>query len=139
MRYKTHLALGILIGILYIYFFRNVNIYLFMPVVALFSIMPDLDTPNSFISHKLPFLSFPISLISKHRGFFHSVFPPLILFFIFYQFNYPTLAFGIFIGYIAHLIGDALTVEGINFLHPFSRFTIQGPIETGSFGEILFL
>lgn len=139
MMFRTHLAFGFLIGLLSLKILDVSHPIIFLVLVTLFSSLPDIDHPKSKIGRKFFFISWPISIIFKHRGFFHSLFPPLILFFVFYYFNLIFLAFAIAIGYISHLLGDALTKEGINFLHPLSTFRIQGPLRTGAMIEtILF-
>ncbi len=45
--------------------------------------------------------------------------------------------FGLFIGYLSHLLSDALTVSGVNFLHPVAKFKIRGPVRTGTFFEVI--
>ncbi len=131
MIFRTHLALGFLIGIVSLKFLSISSAVLFLVLVTIFSSLPDIDHPKSKIGRKLFFLSLPINMVFKHRGFFHSIFPPAVLFFVFFYFNLNLLAFSVFIGYTAHLIGDALTREGINFLHPIANFRIQGPLLTG--------
>jgi inner membrane protein len=137
MEFKTHLALAFLIAILYLSFSKNINQYIFFPIVLFFSLLPDMDHSKSYISRKFPIISAPIHFFFKHRGFFHSIFPALVLFIIFYYFIYTSLAFGILIGYLAHLIGDSMTKQGVNFLNPFSTLVLRGPIETGSFTEFI--
>ncbi len=130
--FKTHLAFGFLIGLLSLKFINITYPFLFVPLVMIFSSLPDIDHPRSKIGRKLFFISYPISWVFKHRGFFHSIFPILILFFGLSYFHLNFLAFAVAIGYLAHLLGDAMTKEGINFLHPISTFRIQGPITTGA-------
>ncbi len=140
MMFKTHLAFGFLVGLLSLKVLDTNHPILFILLVTLFSSLPDIDHPKSKIGRKLFFISWPISLVFKHRGFFHSIFPPLILFFVLNYFNFNFLAVALAIGYLSHLIGDSITKEGINFLHPISKFRIQGPIRTGAFLEkILFI
>lgn len=140
MMFRTHLAFGFLIGLLSLNILQVDYPILFVVLVTIFSSLPDIDHPRSKIGRKMFFVSWPISLIFKHRGFFHSIFPPLILFFVFYYFNLVFIAFAIAIGYISHLLGDAVTKEGINFLHPFATFRIQGPFRTGAiFETIIFI
>ncbi len=139
MMFKTHLAFGFLIGLISLKFLNISNPFVFLILITIFSSLPDIDHPKSKIGRKFPFLSWPINLIFKHRGFFHSIFPSFILFFVFHYFNLDIIAFPIALGYIAHLLGDSLTKEGINFLHPFSTFRIQGPIRTGGFLELIML
>lgn len=137
MEFKTHLALAFLVAVLYLSFFKNVNHYIFFPLVLFFSLLPDADHSKSYISRKFPLFTAPIHFFFRHRGFFHSIFPAAIIFIIFYYFSYPSIAFGILIGYLAHLIGDGLTKEGVNLLTPFSTLVLKGPIETGSFTEFI--
>lgn len=137
MIFRTHLALGFLIGLLSLSFLDIANPVIFIVLITIFSSLPDIDHPRSKIGRKFFFFSAPISLIFKHRGFFHSIFPPIILFSIFTYFKISFLAFAIAIGYIAHLIGDAMTKEGINFLHPLSTLRIQGPLTTGGKLEVI--
>lgn len=140
MMFKTHLAFGFLIGLLSLKILNTNHPILFIILVVLFSSLPDIDHPKSKIGRKLFFISWPINLIFKHRGFFHSIFPPLISFFILSYFNFIFFAFAIATGYLSHIIIDAITKEGINFLHPISKFKIQGPIRTGFLLEkILFI
>ena len=136
--FKTHLAIGFLIGLLSFKFFHFSPLF-FILLVTIFSALPDIDHPKSKYGRYLWFLSIPISFFFKHRGFFHSIFPAVIGYFIFMYFKFPLIAWSLLIGYVAHLIGDCITIEGINFLHPLSTFEIHGPIHTGKFLEsILF-
>lgn len=135
MMFRTHLAFGFLIGILSLKIIETSHPVIFIALVTIFTSLPDIDHPKSKIGRKLFFISWPISLIFKHRGFFHSIFPPLILFFTFRYLKLEFIAFPLLIGYLSHLIGDSLTKEGINFLHPVSKFTIKGPIRTGGILE----
>ncbi len=140
MMFRTHLAFGFLIALLSLKILDVSHPLIFILLVTLFSSLPDIDHPKSKIGRKLFFISWPISLVFKHRGFFHSIFPPMILFLILTYFDLSFLAATLALGYLSHLIGDSITKEGINFLHPISRFRIQGPIRTGAFLEkILFI
>jgi len=57
-----------------------------------------------------------------------------------YYFNYSRFSLPIIVGYISHLIGDAITKEGIMPFYPFSGFRIKGFIRTGGLIEqILFI
>jgi len=130
--FKTHLAFGFLIGLLSLKIFTVSYPIIFVLLVTIFSSLPDIDHPKSKIGRKFFFISIPISWVFKHRGFFHSIFPALILFFALSYFNLNFLALAVAIGYISHLLGDAVTKEGINFLHPLTTFRIQGPMTTGA-------
>ena len=135
MMFKTHLAFSFLVAMLFIQIVPVAYPFLFVPLVTLFGSLPDIDTTKSKIGRKLWFLSMPISVIFKHRGFFHSIFPALLLFVGLRFLGFPFLALAVAVGYCAHLLGDALTVEGVNFLHPISTFEMRGFMRTGSIVE----
>src|SRR3989344_9676975 len=135
MMFRTHLAFGFLIAIALTFLFKPSLPWLFIGLVTVTAALPDIDHPKSTYGRRLKFISIPISIIFKHRGFFHSIFPPLFLFFGFSYFNLSYIGIAILVGYLAHLIGDAMTKEGINFLHPFSTFHIRGPMRTGAILE----
>jgi inner membrane protein len=137
MQFRTHIALGVLIALVSIILFPKFNPIITVPLIIFFSILPDVDHSKSWISKEFSLFTAPIHLFFKHRGVFHSIFIPATASVILYYYHYPNLAFGIFVGYLAHLIGDAVTVQGINFLHPISKFKIEGPIRTGSLAEFI--
>ncbi len=139
MMYKSHLVFGIFIGIVYLLLFGvSGNKYLFLSFVGLAALFPDIDHENSKIGNKVKVLSFLIRNVFGHRGFFHSIFPAVILYFVFvYIFNLKLIGLGIAVGYISHLMSDALTVTGVNFLHPF-KAKVSGFIRTGSILEYIF-
>ena len=134
---RTHLVFALLTGLLTFKYF-NLNPFLFIVIVSLTSFLPDIDHPKSKIGRKIKVLSYPINFIFGHRGFFHSIFVALGLSFaILYIFGNYYIPF--LIGFVSHLLGDALTVQGINFIHPFKEFRIKGFITTGGLLEdILF-
>lgn len=128
MTFKSHIALGVIGGLSLGYFTpigELKNYYTMMlPLVALGSIMPDIDEPRSFIGRKLPGISHLISLTFTHRGFTHFLICPLLvtiiagLFLNEARFYVYALAFGIFM----HQVGDMLTKSGI----PYYFFPFKG-------------
>ncbi|MBS3157692.1 metal-dependent hydrolase [Candidatus Woesearchaeota archaeon] len=143
MLFKTHLMFGIfLITLLYTFFpsiITSHNIYsqiIFCVILLTSTSLPDIDTKESKISRKIPILPTIISIFTIHRGIIHSVYPVIILSAVLYQYSsFYTFAF--IIGYSSHLILDALTIQGINFLHPFTQFHVKGFIKTGSIFELI--
>ncbi len=134
---RTHLAFGLLVGLIALRFF-NVNPYLFIPLVLFGALFPDIDHPKSKLGRKIKPLSFFIKIFIGHRTLFHSLLIPLVLFIIYYILGYVyILAF--LIGFISHLAIDALTKSGINFLYPFAKLKVRGFIETGKLLEHVFL
>ncbi|MCH8003535.1 MAG: metal-dependent hydrolase [Nanoarchaeota archaeon] len=139
MMYYTHLAFGFLVSLLSIEFFNIQNKLIFILIVVFFSIFPDIDERKSKIGRKNKTLSTIINFIFGHRGFFHSIYIPLIFYFIFYYIN-NEIGIAILVGYFSHLFMDAITKNGIRPLYPIINKKINGPIKTNSILEkILFL
>lgn len=126
---RTHLALGLLAGVLVAKYYG-----ISMPVVVLVSmissILPDIDHKSSLITR---ILVLPRLLPLKHRGMLHSLAVPIIGFIVLYRLG-TAYAIAFFIGYLSHLVGDAVTKEGVNFLYPL-QLRIAGPVRTGGMLE----
>ena len=58
---------------------------------------------------------------------------------LFWFFVNNVYGIALFIGFFSHLLIDALTKKGINFLHPFSKIRISGFITTGTMEELILL
>jgi|TARA_B100001971_G_C18145067_1_gene512603 inner membrane protein len=137
--YYTHLAFGLLVSLLSINFFNIQNKLLFVLIAILFSIFPDIDERKSKIGREHKIISTIINFIFGHRGFFHAIYIPLILYFIFYYIN-NEIGIAILTGYFSHLLADGLTKNGIRPLYPIINKKINGPIKTNSILEkTLFL
>lgn len=131
MMYKSHVALTILFVVI-LSPMLHINPILFLLVAVFATLLPDIDHANSKLGRKVPLVSF----FFKHRGFLHSLFPPIILYVVF-AFIYEPIGIALFVGYVSHLIGDAVTEHGIRPFHPFSKLRIRGFLHTNSFGEKL--
>jgi len=139
MMYYTHLAFGFLVSLIALNFFNIENTILFILIVIFFSIFPDIDETRSKIGRKYNLTSKIINFFFGHRGFFHTIYIPLILFFIFSFINYD-VSVAILIGYFSHLFLDAITKAGIKPLYPIYNKRINGPFRTNSFTEkIIFV
>lgn len=134
---KTHLAFGMLIGLVSLQYIRPENKIAFIAVLSLASIFPDIDSPKSTISKRIPFFPRMINLVFGHRGIFHSIFFAFIIPYLIFYLGYPMYSIAFFIGYLSHLLIDSLTEEGINFLNPVTRFRISGFIRTGTSAELV--
>lgn len=109
---------------------------IFCAILLTSTSLPDIDTKESKISRKIPILPSLISLFTIHRGIIHSIYPIILISAILYPYgSFYTLAF--IIGYVSHLILDSLTIQGVNFLHPFAQFHLKGFIKTGSILELI--
>ena len=137
MMYYTHLAFGLLVSFIFLHFFHLQNLLLFIIVVLFFSIFPDIDEPKSKIGRKNKILSHLINFIFGHRGIFHTIYIPLMLFFIFYNLS-RMVAIASFLGCISHLFMDSLTRQGIKPLFPITSKRIYGFVKTNSLVEKLF-
>ncbi len=138
MMLKTHLAFSFLLG-LFLYPLFKVNQILFFSILLFCSILPDIDITTSKIGANTKPLSTIINILFSHRGFFHSIFPPLILLFIFAFFSYTTIGIIVFIGYLSHLLMDSITRTGIMFFQPIHNFRVRGFFKVGGFFEyVLF-
>lgn len=136
MLFLTHLLLGI-ISFLLIKGYLVGNQIIILLLILLGSILPDIDEENSRINKWGGILGKIIAFFSKHRGMFHSLLFAVGLSAIlgyFWAWNY---GLALFIGYLSHLIGDALTPMGVQVFYPFLKFRIKGPIKTGGLMEVL--
>jgi len=137
--FRTHLVFSFLIGLLIISSFDIQNKTIFIIILLIASVLPDIDSYKSKIGKKVKPLSFLINIFLGHRGIFHSVFLLILISLLIMLASYEiTIAF--FVGYLSHLILDSLTPEGVMFFYPFSKKKTKGFIRTGSLVEnILFV
>ena len=164
MTYKTHTAFALALSFSPLLtketskVFESIsieNIPLIVALIAIFSLMPDLDEPNSYLSRKFPWniISFFLAKVTTHRGVTHrflaTFFAPLFVIGIIFLFNigykWSFLAIFVWIAYLSHLIGDGFTIGGLKrFFYPFSKKTIWFlpkflRFRTGSSTESIYL
>ena len=137
MIWRTHLAFGFLSGLLLMPFINMGNKYIFFGVVLIGALLPDIDSPNSKISSKIPIIPRLLNIFTKHRGILHTLLFAFIISGVVWFFISHIYAAALLIGYISHLVIDGFTMAGINFLHPVAKLHLSGFIETGTFSEIL--
>lgn len=138
MQAKTHIAFAFLIALLtYSYF--NINTYLFFSLVIIGALFPDIDIPSSKIGRRSFGLSHIIKIFFSHRGIFHSLIMLVFIPGLIFYFLDPVAGIAFFIGYLSHLIADALTKKGISLLHPLPGIKISGFVNTGSVIETIIL
>ena len=139
MMYYTHLAFGLLLSLLYIEFFDVESKVIFLFVALFFSLFPDIDESRSKIGSNNKILSKTINFIFGHRGIFHTIWIPVLLFLILLLFNVKAIiGIAILIGYISHLFLDAITKHGIRPFYPIYNKRISGFIRTNSIMEKIF-
>lgn len=134
--FKTHLAFSLFIGLILIKILNIKNQILFLIFLLFFAVFPDIDEKTSKISKKIKLLSYPINFIFKHRGFFHTIYLPLILFLLFFIVN-KILSIAILAGYLSHLFLDSLTKSGIKPFKPF-KLKFYGFFKSGGFFDYFF-
>jgi len=139
MLFPTHILLGIILFLSVKDFFIGGNVIIFFLLVLLGSILPDLDEPQSKINQWTGIFGKIITFFFKHRGVLHSLWMHIILFFVMWHYFSLYYAKALFLGYIAHIIGDMITPRGVQLWWPFSEWKIKGPVKVGGFFEwILF-
>lgn len=126
---RTHIAINLLFLLLFLGHVSNKLV--FIPVVLIATILPDIDTGFSTVG-KLK-TSRIIQYFVKHRGVFHS-FSFCILVSLIFAFFIPVLAFPFFLGYSLHLFADSFTLEGIKPFWP-SKKSLSWKLRTGSLFE----
>jgi len=132
--FKTHAAFGFLAGIFAVSYLNPANQILFMFLVMLGAMLPDIDHPKSKLGSKIKIIGY----LFEHRGFFHSFLAiPLLAFLIYYFTSSYVYALPLAIGYASHLLSDVITKEGIMPLHPFTKWRIRGFVKTGGAWEYL--
>jgi inner membrane protein len=136
MRGTTHLVVGLLVALLILLFFPAESALLVIPLVLFGALLPDVDHEGSRINKLIPITRW-IPWFFSHRGFFHSLFPPLAVIIVAVAFGAPVLGVYVVVGYITHLLTDMLTQAGVGLLHPVIRQRIHGPLHTGGVAEAL--
>lgn len=123
---KTHLALASALMLLFLPHINNK--FLFVPVILIASLLPDIDSASSQIGRRWFFR--PLQWFLKHRGMIHS-FTFCIIVSLLLAFFIPVLSLPFFLGYFSHLFADSLTIEGIRPFWPMKK-EISGHMRTGS-------
>lgn len=122
---RTHLAVGLGLAVYFLPFITYK--LLFIPIVVIASVLPDID--SSFSRAGSSKLFRPVQMVFKHRGFLHSyTFCVIISFSL--AFFYPIAALPFFLGYASHLFLDSFTVSGIKPFWPL-KASAKGLIKTG--------
>ncbi|NMB66571.1 metal-dependent hydrolase [Candidatus Woesearchaeota archaeon] len=137
MLLKTHIVFNLFFFILSYNFF-NLSFLGFLSFIffILGTFIPDIDSKLSKIGKKKIFRV--LQFFVKHRGFMHSLFFIIFLFFILYFLPSSLRTYFCF-GAFLHLFLDSLTVNGTYPLYPL-KFKIKGFIKTGKlFEKIIFI
>lgn len=95
-----------------------------IPAALLTCLLPDIDHPQSVLGQRLRWLSAPIARAFGHRGFTHSLLA-VVGGILLLQCRLPEswgvppdVLHAMVIGYLSHLLADALTPAGVPLLWP---------------------
>jgi len=131
----THLLGGLVLSLILILNFNISNPFIFLITLCIFTVIPDIDSHKSKVGKNTFPLSIILELFFSHRGFIHTIWPPLFIFFIFWYFGYTPIGFAAMLGYLLHILMDSLTLGGVN-LFGFKKY--KAIIKTGGFFEKVF-
>jgi membrane-bound metal-dependent hydrolase YbcI (DUF457 family) len=118
-------------------------------VVAATSLLPDADSPKSWLGHHLGSVSADLHRLFGHRSFLHSLLALLILtpalgLPLWWVTGQPALATAVGVGYGSHLLADMMTLGGVKLFWP-SRLIAVFPgrdeyrVVSGSSSETVFV
>jgi len=132
MFFKTHLVIALFFALVFSNYFGNPLV--FLPVVFIATLIPDIDSRFSKLGKRKIFRIF--NFFVKHRGITHSLtFLSALSLVIFLSFKEILLPFAF--AYSLHLALDALTIQGIPIFYPL-KFRVRGNVKTGGFLEKSF-
>ena len=124
MNKSIHIAAGIITGVV---LSNNLELdslesLLCVSTTILGSLLPDIDTPYSYIGNRVKLISIPIYKLFGHRTVTHSLLVWTVLLLaspIFYQgLIYGILCISLYGGIVSHLILDTISPIGVPLLYP---------------------
>lgn len=123
MKYQTHIAGGIVLGVCASSFFDYppAPTVIYYAGILIGSLLPDLDHTKSFLGKKLRFISKPLFKLVGHRTLTHSLFMIVLGLEMIRLSSYHPMVVGLTLGIISHILLDILTPQGVALLYPFSR------------------
>ena len=90
--------------------------------VTLGSLLPDIDTPYSFIGRKCKIISYPLFYLFGHRTITHSLLIWTLLLCISPIFSsgfmYGLFCISLYGGVVSHLVLDTISTVGVSLLYP---------------------
>lgn len=157
MTVQTHVSFALMAGAALWFPISNIehsgamDFTMYMGAVAVGSVFPDIDEPESYIGRKTIILSNIIKKLFGHRGMTHSFIFALLVFMTLYIANmiyfdekYTYFVYGFSIGWVMHSVGDMFTIGGVPIFLPFKKkkyhiLPKMMRIYTGSFTERIIL
>lgn len=132
MTYKTHMTIGFTSALLLSELIQEpLAKVIFITTASFGSLLPDVDTPQSFIRRFIPF---PFRM--KHRGHTHSLVGLLVFSLMIIPFGVNNATLGLICGYMSHILADSLTIYGVYLFYPQTRYRLRlAKIRTGGILE----
>lgn len=116
MQYKTHLITTFALATPTAYMTGNLDL-LGACGLALGTLLPDIDEPNSFIGRRIPIIPNLFKKILGHRGMTHTLFATLL--FVYLAIEFPNgFTEMLALGYLLHIIEDTFSVTGTQLFAP---------------------
>ncbi len=144
MTAPTHIAFGLL-TVAGSFSLFSLPLHRNLPAVAcaiLGSVLPDIDSPNSYIGRVLPYASIPIERQWGHRTITHSLLCMLALSVLIWPLLVwqPACHIALLLGYMSHIVADCATKSGVPLFYPHPAACVfpgsaKYRIKTGSMGE----
>lgn len=147
MLYPTHVAGGMAAGLLIMHGNAGVTETLIVTLTTgTAALLPDLDSPRSYIGSRVPLISIATRITFGHRGSLHSLLAAAVWIMLLTAglkalgLSYNGIILNSFlVGYLSHLFLDMLTPKGIPLLWPL-KIKISLPlVQTGGIAEKLIL
>ncbi len=136
MRWYTHIVFGLLAAAMFLTAVDVAHSPLFIALVLFSSLLPDIDQKDARIHRYLPFTRW-VQSVFDHRGIFHSLAIPALLFSILYLSGYVEIGVAVLLGYCSHLVIDSLTPHGVFPLYPLTAFHVKGFVKVGGVWEMV--
>lgn len=137
MLFLTHILFGFLTALISRDFFSGGNYSVFLFLVLLGSVLPDIDERKSKIAKGSGLIGLVVGFFFKHRGFFHSLVFLVLAVLLVKLFFGDYYGWGLFLGLAGHLLLDSMSKKGINWFYPFYGGEMKGFIKVGSGGELV--
>jgi inner membrane protein len=125
MQLRTHLAFGLLFGVLLFYLSNFEGAFVLLTGIA--SLLPDIDWA----------MQFKWGLGYRHRTFMHNIWAMSAVVGAAYYLGSDLITLiAIAVGYAGHLLADSLTVTGVSWLYPYEgEMRLRGPINMSNGGR----
>lgn len=127
MQAKTHITTTLALG-LPLMSLTNELTLVNVGVLAVGSLLPDIDHPSSYLGKRHKMVSSVTNKAFGHRGITHSLLGFILIGIIvkFIQKQYLTdgiedIVFWLMLGYLLHLLEDSFSQRGVKWLYPFTK------------------